>query len=92
MDRHKQFCATLLVTCLRWGSWGHLPLLCLPAGLQAGTRLAADVGKGAAQREFTGLGNCITKIFKSDGLRGLYQGFNVSVQGITSQSRLLWSL
>uniref|UniRef100_A0A4W2EP15 ADP/ATP translocase n=1 Tax=Bos indicus x Bos taurus TaxID=30522 RepID=A0A4W2EP15_BOBOX len=46
----------------------------------ARTRLAADVGKGAAQREFTGLGNCITKIFKSDGLRGLYQGFNVSVQ------------
>ena len=24
----------------------------------------------------------LTKIFKSDGLRGLYQGFNVSVQGI----------
>lgn len=44
--------------------------------------MAADVGKGAAQREFTGLGNCLTKIFKSDGLRGLYQGFNVSVQGI----------
>jgi len=47
----------------------------------ARTRLAADVGKGDA-REFTGLGNCLTKIFKTDGLKGLYQGFGVSVQGI----------
>merc|ERR1739838_669996 len=48
----------------------------------ARTRLAADVGKAGATREFNGLGNCLTKIFKSDGLKGLYQGFNVSVQGI----------
>ncbi|CAB3377619.1 Hypothetical predicted protein [Cloeon dipterum] len=47
----------------------------------ARTRLAADVGKGGA-REFTGLGNCISKVFKSDGLVGLYRGFGVSVQGI----------
>lgn len=48
----------------------------------ARTRLAADVGKGAAEREFSGLGNCLAKIFKSDGIYGLYRGFNVSVQGI----------
>lgn len=48
----------------------------------ARTRLAADVGKAGAEREFNGLGDCLVKIFKSDGLRGLYQGFNVSVQGI----------
>jgi solute carrier family 25 (adenine nucleotide translocator) protein 4/5/6/31 len=48
----------------------------------ARTRLAADVGKGAAEREFSGLGNCLAKIFRSDGLIGLYRGFNVSVQGI----------
>ena len=53
----------------------------------ARTRLAADVGKGGAataagKREFTGLGDCLTKIFKSDGLVGLYRGFGVSVQGI----------
>lgn len=45
-------------------------------------RLAADVGKGAGQREFSGLGNCLSKIFKADGLIGLYRGFGVSVQGI----------
>jgi len=53
----------------------------------ARTRLAADVGKGgaatgAARREFNGLGDCLTKIFKADGLTGLYRGFGVSVQGI----------
>jgi len=47
----------------------------------ARTRLAADVGK-SGQREFSGLGNCLVSIFKSDGLKGLYQGFSVSVQGI----------
>jgi solute carrier family 25 (adenine nucleotide translocator) protein 4/5/6/31 len=48
----------------------------------ARTRLAADVGKGAADRQFTGLVDCLGKIHKSDGLKGLYQGFGVSVLGI----------
>lgn len=45
-------------------------------------RLAADVGKGAEKREFRGLGDCLKKVYKSDGLGGLYKGFGVSVQGI----------
>lgn len=48
----------------------------------ARTRLGADVGKGAGNREFTGLIDCLKKTVKSDGLVGLYRGFNVSVQGI----------
>lgn len=44
--------------------------------------MAADVGKAGGEREFTGLGNCLTKIFKADGITGLYRGFGVSVQGI----------
>ena len=47
----------------------------------ARTRLAADVGSKTT-RQFTGLGNCISTIFKKDGARGLYQGFGVSVGGI----------
>jgi len=47
----------------------------------ARTRLAADVGKGKS-RIYTGLGNCISTIYKSDGLVGLYRGFGVSVGGI----------
>ncbi|KAM6268225.1 LOW QUALITY PROTEIN: ADP/ATP translocase 4 [Spheniscus humboldti] len=42
---------------------------------------AADTGKGAAE-QFQGVGDCITKIAKTDGLPGLYQGFGVSAQGI----------
>jgi len=49
----------------------------------ARTRLGADVGKAAADREFKGLFDCIGKCYKSDGLiRGLYPGFLSSVQGI----------
>lgn len=44
--------------------------------------MAADVGKAGAAREFNGLGDCLTKVFKSDGITGLYKGFGVSVQGI----------
>jgi solute carrier family 25 (adenine nucleotide translocator) protein 4/5/6/31 len=47
----------------------------------ARTRLAADV-KGSGERQFNGLGDCIMKIFKSDGPIGLYRGFGVSVLGI----------
>jgi solute carrier family 25 (adenine nucleotide translocator) protein 4/5/6/31 len=48
----------------------------------ARTRLAADVGKTGAERQFTGLVDCLTKVYKSDGYKGLYQGFGVSVLGI----------
>mmetsp|Transcript_115703 Transcript_115703/g.162613 ORF Transcript_115703/g.162613 Transcript_115703/m.162613 type:complete len:169 (+) Transcript_115703:71-577(+) len=37
----------------------------------ARTRLAADIGK-AEGREFKGLGDCLIKIFKADGMGGLY--------------------
>jgi len=47
----------------------------------ARTRMAADIGKGAS-RQFTGLGNCLSTIYKKDGIKGLYQGFGVSVAGI----------
>lgn len=49
----------------------------------ARTRLGADVGKAAADREFKGLADCIVKCYKADGIvRGLYPGFISSVQGI----------
>jgi len=49
----------------------------------ARTRLGADVGKAATDREFKGLFDCIAKSYKADGMiRGLYPGFLSSVQGI----------
>jgi len=47
----------------------------------ARTRLAADIGL-KSERQFTGLGDCLVKIFKTDGMLGLYQGFVISVWGI----------
>ncbi|ORX74653.1 mitochondrial substrate carrier family protein ancA [Linderina pennispora] len=47
----------------------------------ARTRMAVDIGTGA-NRQFTGLGNCISTIYKKDGMGGLYQGFGMSVAGI----------
>lgn len=48
----------------------------------ARTRLAVDVGKKGGDRQFLGLGDCIMKIFHSDGPLGLYRGFGISVAGI----------
>jgi solute carrier family 25 (adenine nucleotide translocator) protein 4/5/6/31 len=45
------------------------------------TRLAVDVGK-KENREFTGLIDCLSKTFKSDGVYGWYRGFGISVIGI----------
>ena len=57
-----------------------------PAAL--GLAEAADIGK-TGQRQYNGLADCLTKVFKSDGLIGLYRGFNVSVQGTVSLSLCL---
>ncbi|KAL4826007.1 hypothetical protein H8958_016229 [Nasalis larvatus] len=58
----------------------------------AHTFLAADVGKPGAEREFRGLDDCLVKIYKSDGIEGLYQGFNVSVQGIVIYQAVYFSI
>lgn len=82
VDQKTQFWRFFLGNLASGGAAGAASL-CFVYPLDfARTRLAADVGKGVQQREFTGLGNCLVKIFKSDGIIGLYRGFGVSVQGI----------
>ncbi|UYV67314.1 slc25a4 [Cordylochernes scorpioides] len=82
VDKNKQFWRYFMGNLASGGAAGATSL-CFVYPLDfARTRLAADIGKGAGQREFTGLGNCLTKIHKADGLGGLYRGFSVSVQGI----------
>lgn len=82
VDKNKQFWRFFAGN-LASGGMAGATSLCFVYPLDfARTRLAADVGKGAAEREFSGLGNCLTKIYRSDGLYGLYRGFSVSVQGI----------
>jgi len=82
VDKKTQFFRYFLGNLASGGAAGATSL-CFVYPLDfARTRLAADVGKAGAEREFSGLGNCLSKIFKSDGLLGLYRGFGVSVQGI----------
>jgi solute carrier family 25 (adenine nucleotide translocator) protein 4/5/6/31 len=82
VDKNQQFWRFFLGNLASGGAAGATSL-CVVFPLDfARTRLAADVGKSAGEREFTGLGNCLAKIYRSDGVLGLYRGFNSSVQGI----------
>lgn len=82
VDKNTQFWRYFMGNLASGGAAGATSL-CFVYPLDfARTRLAADIGKSGAEREFSGLGNCLTKIFKSDGIGGLYRGFGVSVQGI----------
>ncbi|KAK1117131.1 hypothetical protein K0M31_016937 [Melipona bicolor] len=82
VDKNTQFMRYFVGNLASGGAAGATSL-CFVYPLDfARTRLAADVGKGSGEREFSGLGNCLTKIFKADGISGLYRGFGVSVQGI----------
>ena len=38
-----------------------------------------DVSKLGAERDFRGLDDCLVRIYKSDEIEGMYQGFNVLV-------------
>ncbi|XP_055837125.1 ADP,ATP carrier protein-like [Episyrphus balteatus] len=81
VDKNTQFWRYFMGNLASGGAAGATSL-CFVYPLDfARTRLGADTGK-TGQREFTGLGDCLMKIFKSDGPIGLYRGFNVSVQGI----------
>ena len=46
----------------------------------AGAKAGAAVD--AHGRQFKGLGDCLAKIYKADGVLGLYRGFGVSLAGI----------
>ncbi|KAM8968858.1 ADP/ATP translocase 4 [Sarcophilus harrisii] len=82
VNKDKQFWRWFLANLASGGAAGATSL-CVVYPLDfARTRLGADIGKGLEERQFKGLGDCIIKIAKSDGITGLYQGFGVSVQGI----------
>jgi len=47
----------------------------------ARTRLSADVGKGAKDRQFSGLADCLKKSVAADGMKGPYKGVGISMIG-----------
>ncbi|XP_036280274.1 ADP/ATP translocase 4 [Pipistrellus kuhlii] len=82
VNKDKQFWRWFLANLAAGGAAGATSL-CVVYPLDfARTRLGVDIGKGPAERQFHGLGDCLIKIAKSDGIVGLYQGFSISVQGI----------
>jgi solute carrier family 25 (adenine nucleotide translocator) protein 4/5/6/31 len=48
----------------------------------ARTRLAVDMGRAPASRQFLGLRDCLAQTWKADGAIGLYRGFWVSAVGL----------
>jgi solute carrier family 25 (adenine nucleotide translocator) protein 4/5/6/31 len=74
------------------GAAGALSLaLVYPLDL-ARTRLSADIGRSMADREFSGLGDCLAKIGRSDGVEGLYRGFSISIVGIVIYRALYFGM
>lgn len=82
VDKKTQFWRFFAGNLAAGGAAGGTSLLFVYPLDFARTRLAADVGKSAADREFAGLADCLRKIFATDGMLGLYQGFSVSLGGI----------
>lgn len=80
-DPKKEFWKFFFGNLASGGAAGATSLLFVYPLDFARTRLAADVGKGS-ERQFTGLTDCLGKIYKSDGALGLYRGFGISVLGI----------
>ena len=67
------------------GAAGACSLLFVYSLDYARTRLADDAKaakKGSGDRQFNGLLDVYRKTFKTDGIRGLYRGFNISCVGI----------
>mmetsp|Transcript_23632 Transcript_23632/g.30885 ORF Transcript_23632/g.30885 Transcript_23632/m.30885 type:complete len:312 (+) Transcript_23632:149-1084(+) len=48
----------------------------------ARTRLAADVGGGAIERQYTGMNHVLSKTLKEEGITALYRGFGVACFGV----------
>jgi solute carrier family 25 (adenine nucleotide translocator) protein 4/5/6/31 len=82
VDKNTQFWRYFAGNLASGGAAGATSLCFVYPLDYARTRLGADVGKGKAERQYSGLFDCIKKTVKSDGVIGLYRGFFVSVQGI----------
>uniref|UniRef100_A0A0D9R088 ADP/ATP translocase n=1 Tax=Chlorocebus sabaeus TaxID=60711 RepID=A0A0D9R088_CHLSB len=80
MDKRSQFWCYFAGNLASGGTTGATSL-CFVYPLDfAHTHLAADVGKARAEREFQVFSDRLVKIYKSDEIKSLYQGFNTSVQ------------
>lgn len=82
VDSKTQRTSYFLRSLLSGGLAGSFSLIFVYPLDFARTRLGADIGKAAGERQFNGLFDCCKQILVKDGITGLYQGFTVSVIGI----------
>ncbi|XP_070544429.1 ADP/ATP translocase 3-like [Ptychodera flava] len=82
IDKKTEFRRFFLANVLSGGVAGATTLCVIYPLAFARTRLATDIGRVRSEREFRGSIDCFRKIFSSDGFRGLYRGFSVSILGI----------
>lgn len=73
----KLFCANLFCS----GVAGGLSLLAVYPLDFLRTRMALDLGRMEYERQFEGFRDCVQKIYRYEGISGLYRGFGMSVQG-----------
>jgi len=48
----------------------------------AKTIIGVDIGRKKEERQFKGIADCVRQVYRSDGIKGLYNGFGVSLFGI----------
>jgi solute carrier family 25 (adenine nucleotide translocator) protein 4/5/6/31 len=82
IDRHQTPYKFVLKNLLSGGIAGSLTLLIVYPLDFARTRLGVDVAKNQSQRQFKGIGDCVSTTYKADGFKGLYRGIGPAVIGI----------
>jgi solute carrier family 25 (adenine nucleotide translocator) protein 4/5/6/31 len=70
------------------GVVGTIGLLVVYPLDMARTRFALDVGRDATERQFTGVFDCLQKIYDVEGFGGFYHGLGCSIVGIIAYRAL----
>lgn len=81
-DPNKHFWKYALGSCLSGGLAGSIGLFLVHPIDLVRTRLATDNVDKLGQRKFSGTLDCVGKIYRTEGLIGLYRGIIVSIVGI----------
>lgn len=81
-DAKKQPLMNAVGNVLAGGSAGAACMLFVYPLDFARTRMGVDTGKTVEERQFRSLGDCLKKIYKSDGIKGLYSGIQISLISI----------
>lgn len=81
-DPHKNFFKFLIGNCISGGTAGSISLLVLHPFDLVRTKLATDNKNNSGNRKYKGAFDCINKVYKNDGVKGLYSGIMISIVGI----------